>query len=141
MVQSSRGSYAGVMVLGAASACLVGWALGAGLGGDTTSQTLVVASLVIIGIIAMLPGLVLTWPCGASRFGGAILIATMLQTLAAVALGALWTMTRSLDRVPFWSALIIGAGVLLTVEVAYAILLLTRAQGRFSQGVSDSEAG
>jgi len=70
-----------------------------------------------------------------------ILIATMLQTLGAVAFGALWTMTRTLDRVPFWSALVVGAGVLLTVEVGHAIVLLSRAQGRVSPGASDSEAG
>ena len=118
-----------------------GAALAAAMGTDTTSLILAVATLAIVGVLAILPAFLLVWPCPASRFGSVILAATMAQTLGAVALGALWTMTRSPDRVPFWAAIVAGTVVLIAIEVGYAISLLSRANRQHADGASDSEVG
>jgi len=140
-VQTTRGRFVRAMGLAALASCTAGATLASAMGTDTTSLTLAVATLAIVGILAMLPAFLLIWPCPASRFGTVVLAATMAQTLGAVALGALWTMTRSPDRVPFWAAIVAGTMVLLAIEVGYAITLLSRANRQQTDGASDPEAG
>jgi hypothetical protein len=115
--------------LAMAATCVVAVGTAAGvaalLGGGGTTTTLAAAAVGIASLATFAPVL-LAFRVTAQNFGLMVLGASMVRMLMLLGIGLGFDSTRDIARMPFWIGLILGGGLVLAVESALAIGILSK---------------
>lgn len=129
--QVSKATYAALMAVTCVLAVAGAWGIAGALGGDADSCLLAGACVATASVMTFLPAF-LTRPMksGGTNFGMLVMIASMLRLLTLFAVALFFDQTRELVRRPYWIGILTGGGLILVVESAVAVMLLSRLEPR-----------
>lgn len=97
------------------------------LGGDSATTLRACAAVGIGSIASFIPVLLAsTSQTGASNFGVLVVVASGARTLITLAAALFFTQMQSLAKVPLWVGAMAGAGLILIVETALTVSILSR---------------
>jgi len=111
----------------------------ASMGGDTPSIILAAVVVLASTVPAIFPAL-LAGQVRISKWGMTAFFATMIQPLLAAGLGLAVVQIRPVTREAFWIGCLVGALVVLVIQVTWAIRALSRAQREWEHAHAHTEA-
>jgi len=130
VTQSHRSLYAGLTLAVAAMATACAFAVARGVGGPDAPAPVVAGLVGVVSLVGLLPILVRQ----AEHFGMAVLGASIARMLLAMFAAVMLTEVGGLDSKPVWLGVVAGAGLMLVVESAAAIAVLSSIERKKAGG-------
>lgn len=112
-------------------------AVAASLGGDSSTITKACAAVAAGALATFLPLLLSGFTShGASNFGVFVMLASGARTLVILGAALFFSQSPDVAKSPLWLGALTGAGLILVVETALSVALLSRAERAKSAGRS-----